>query len=263
MNLSIVIPVYNSSQILPKLIQSINQNFNNNRIKKEIFLINDFSSDNSWEIILKLKKKYNFIKGINLKKNYGQHNAIMAGLNYCKGDICIMMDDDMQHHPKYIKEIYKELISQEFDVCYVKYLKRKHLKWKIFVSWLNNIIASILAFKSIKIYTSSFKGINKKTKTKMIKYKKNEVFLDWLILKETKKISVINIQHKKRFSGKTNYNLKRLLELWSIMIMNIESKTILHYIFLLLPKIIIKLLVYPFVKKNNINEQYKILSKTF
>jgi polyisoprenyl-phosphate glycosyltransferase len=263
MNLSIIIPVYNSSLILPKLIKSIHKNTNKKKLKKEIILINDSSKDDSWKTILKLKKKYNFIKGINLKKNYGQHNAIISGLNFSKGNIVVLMDDDMQHHPKYIIKIYNELINGNSDVCYVKYLKRKHLKWKIFVSWLNNIIASFLALKSITIYTSSFKGINKKIISKMIKYKKNEVFLDWLILKQTNKISVINILHKKRFSGKTNYNLKKLLELWSIMIMNIEPKTIFHNLYLLLPKIFVKLFVYPFVKKNNINEQYKILNKTF
>jgi polyisoprenyl-phosphate glycosyltransferase len=262
MNLSIIIPVYNSSLILHKLIDEIHNVTKNKDIKKEIILINDCSKDNSWEIIRELADKFDFVKGINLEINYGQHNAIMAGLNLCSGQFCILMDDDMQHQPKYILEIHEQLLKG-FKVCYVKYLKRKHLKWKIFVSWLNNIVASILALKPIKIYTSSFKGFNREITNQVIQFKKKEVFLDWLILNSSNNIAIIEILHQERFSGKTNYNLKRLLELWSIMIMNIETRTVLHSLWLILPKTFVRFFVYPFVKKININEQYKILDQTF
>ena len=157
MNLSIVIPVFNSEEIISNLVDEIYEQIKSNNLKTEIILVNDLSKDLSWEKIKSLNKKYSFVKGINLMNNYGQHNAIMAGLNYCTGDYCILMDDDMQHNPKYIVDIYNKLKSG-YEICYVKYLKRKHLKWKIFVSWLNNIAASILALKPIKIYTSSFKA---------------------------------------------------------------------------------------------------------
>lgn len=262
MNLSIVIPVYNSEAILPELLEKIEDSLLSKKIKMEIILVNDFSEDRSWETIKLLKNKFPFIKGIDLQNNYGQHNAIMAGLNYSSGEICILMDDDMQHDPKYIYDIYQVLMKGH-DICYVKYLKRKHLKWKIFVSWLNNIIASILAFKPIKIYTSSFKGFKRDITKNIIKFKDKEVFIDWLILNQSKKITIIDVVHKERLSGKTNYNLKRLFELWSIMIMKIKPRSIIHYLWLLLPKILVIFLLYPLVKKNNISEQYKIKSKTF
>ena len=186
----------------------------------------------------------------------------MAGLNFSKGKFCVLMDDDMQHDPKYIIDIYHKL-REGYSICYVKYLKRKHLKWKIFVSWLNNIIASVLALKSVKIYTSSFKGFNKKILKGVIKYKEKEVFIDWLILEQSKDVAVINVIHQKRHSGKTNYDLKKLLELWSIMIMKIKPRSIIHNIWLILPQIFVKFLLYPMVKKNNISEQYKIKEKIF
>ena len=262
MDLSIVIPVYNSEKILSKLIEEIEIYTSPNGIKKEIILVNDFSNDKSWDKILELIKINKNIKGINLQNNYGQHNAIIAGLNFCTGKICILMDDDMQHDPKYIMSIYNE-INNGFEICYVKYLKRKHIKWKIFVSWLNNIVASVLAFKPISIYTSSFKGFSKEIAENITKYQDKEVFLDWLILKQSKKISVIEILHKERFEGKTNYNLKKLFELWSIMIMKIRATSVIHYIFLFLPKMFVKFIVYPLVKKDNISDQYKIKEKTF
>ena len=157
MNLSIVIPVFNSEEIISTLVDEISKQIKSYNLKIEIMLVNDFSKDLSWEKIKSLNKKYSFVKGINLMNNYGQHNAIMAGLNHCNGSYCILMDDDMQHNPKYIIDIYNRLNSG-YEICYVKYLKRKHLKWKIFVSWLNNIAASILALKPIKFTLLLLKG---------------------------------------------------------------------------------------------------------
>ena len=84
MDLSIIIPVYNSSNIIRNLTKQISSNLKN-QLKYEILLINDSSIDNSWEIISRLSKKFRYIKGINLKKNYGQHTAIFVGLKYAKG----------------------------------------------------------------------------------------------------------------------------------------------------------------------------------
>jgi polyisoprenyl-phosphate glycosyltransferase len=262
MNLSIVIPVYNSGEIISALVEKISDHIKSNNLSTEIILVNDFSKDSSWEKIKILHRKYSYVKGINLENNYGQHNAIIAGLNFCKGDFCILMDDDMQHDPKYIIDIYNKLKSG-YEICYVKYLKRKHLKWKIFVSWLNNISASILALKPIKIYTSSFKGFNKRILSNIVKYKEKEVFLDWLILDQSKNIFILDVLHQERMSGKTNYNFKKLMELWSIMIIKIKAKSFFHNLWLFFPKIFIKFIVYPFVKKNNIKEQYKVLDKVF
>ena len=109
MKLSIIIPVYNSATILHKL---------NNRILKsveemklindfELIMINDFSEDSSWEIIKELSQNNNYIKGISLDKNYGQHNAIMAGLNFCSGEKIITLDDDLQHPPEFFLIFWK------------------------------------------------------------------------------------------------------------------------------------------------------------
>jgi len=259
-DISIIIPVYNSSNILPELIKRINNSLS--KISSfEIVLINDFSSDKSWDVIKKLQKDYLNLRGINLKQNYGQHNALMAGLNNVKGNFIIMMDDDLQHPPEKIIDIYNEL-NKGFDICYVKYVNRKHVKWKIFVSWLNNIISSILIQKSINVYTSSFKGINLALKDKIIKYKKPQVFIDWLILNETKNISTINVEHYKRHSGNTNYSFKKLLLLWSNMVLIIPMLPIrFSSIFLFCAKIIVKIFVYRLVKEKDFKEQYEVIEK--
>ncbi len=260
-DISIVIPVYNSSEILSELVKKIYQSIKDD-FNFEIILINDKSADNSWDKIKELTLKYKNLQGINLEQNYGQHNAIMAGLNNVKGKYIVMMDDDLQHPPENIKDIVAKL-KEGNEVCYVKYINRKHAKWKIFVSWLNNIISSLLISKPIGVYTSSFKGITKSIKNEIIKYKKPQVFIDWLILKETKKISTINVHHLRRYSGKTNYSFKKLMLLWSNMVIIIPILPLrFSSIFLIVSKIIVKTFIYRLVREKNLMEQYIIKEKT-
>ena len=229
----------------------------------EIILVDDSSNDDSWKTILYLSSKNKNIKGIQLDKNYGQHNAIMAGLNNCLGDYVILMDDDLQHNPKYIYQIYN-VIKKDNDVCYVNYLNRQHQNWKKFVSWSNNIVSSIIMNKPFNIYTSSFKGIKKEIVIQIIKSKKKEVFLDWLIINSTKKIKMIDVEHQKRFSGKTNYGLKKLLLLWTGMILNVPlNPKKFSFILLIILKIFIGIFLYSFIKKKEVNNQFNILNKTF
>ena len=110
MKLSLIIPVYNSSQILDELykriirtLEEINLNTN-----YEIFFINDCSLDASWQVIKRIASTDGNVKGINLKRNFGQHNAIMAGFNYCTGENIITIDDDLQHPPESFGKILKK-----------------------------------------------------------------------------------------------------------------------------------------------------------
>jgi len=262
MKLSIVIPVYNSEKIISLLIESINKNLENKIYPYEIILINDFSRDKSWEKINYLAKKYNFIKGINLNQNYGQHTAIFIGLKYSKGKNIICLDDDMQHDLFYLNDIYNQL-EKGHDVCYVKYINRQHSKIKIFVSWLNNLFSSYLMEKSSKIYTSSFKGFNSKIREKIIMSSSKFIFLDYLIIKNSKNLKIINIKHKKRINGETNYNLRELVTLWSKMffIMDVKKFGIRLFIITMF-RFLFKTFFKDYVKIDN-NKKIIINEKTF
>ncbi len=219
MKLSIIIPVYNSSKILEKLIFEINSNlFGKFEKDYEIILVNDFSKDNSWEIIKKISKEFNFIKGIDLKYNVGQHGAIFLGLKYSTGSKIIIMDDDLQHPPQSLISIYEQL--DLYDACYTLYLKRKHVYWKIIVSTVNNFFSSFIFDKPFKIYISSLKGIRGDVKDRFIDHQPKIPFIDSLILREAKKITNIKVYHQKRFEGKSNYDVRKLLILWFDMIEN-------------------------------------------
>ena len=255
MKVSIIVPVYNSSPMLSELAQRIEATMSNMYLNSdyELLLINDASKDDSWETIVKLIKKFSFIKGINLSENFGQHNAIMAGLNNCNGKYIITIDDDLQHPPEFFSDILNELKTK--DVCYTNYKNRKHIGWKKFVSNLNNIISSFILNKPLKIYMSSYRGMVEEIKLKIIQFKNPDVYIDGLIINSTKNIGMINVDHHARKFGESNYNLKKLLILWSNMILNFSflpfrSASILG----LSLKIIIKL-----IRKKSKKKQFSIL----
>lgn len=211
MELSIVIPVYNSVNILDELVQQIQKeiNFVENF---ELILVNDCSPDQSWEKILSLIEQYSFIKGINLRKNSSQHNAIMAGLHHAQGNVIVMMDDDLQHSPKYIHTLYNKIIEGA-DVCYTKFDQKKHAAWKILGSKINDLIANLLLKKPKNLYLSSFKAISGSVLPEIISYDGPYPYLDGLILNTTHSISVINVEHNERYSGMGNYNFIRSFSL--------------------------------------------------
>jgi glycosyltransferase involved in cell wall biosynthesis len=258
-DLSIIIPVYNSQNILAKLIKSIFLILKKKKIIFEIFLINDFSQDNSWKVIKFLSNKYKFVKGINLSSNFGQHNATMAGLNQCNGENIIIMDDDLQHSPDNIIDIYSQLLKG-FDVCYVNYLNRKHEKWKIFFSFTSNIISSFLLNKPFKIYCSSFKGFKKIILKQIIQYKKSNVYIDGLILNCTRNICMISVPHYPRLEGKSNYNFSKLFSLWCNLAENFPIKPFRLATFV---GLFLKLIIILLKKKSSYKKQYVIIDKTY
>lgn len=264
MDISITIPVFNGSRTIEKLVKEINDNLNNSNFTFEIFLIDDHSTDNSWNCIEDLCRKYNFVRGIKLTSNFGQHNATMAGLNYCSGDFIIIMDDDLQHNPKYILKLVKKL-KEGNDLCYCNFIERKHNLWKITVSVINNLILSLGTRKPFNIYASPFRGIKKKINLEIIQNKNNFVYLDVLILNVQPKLDKINIFHEKRAEGDTQYNFFKLFKLWFQMFSSIKLN-FLNFIIFFFPKLIAYFFLcnvkifskhktqYQIEKKININE---------
>ena len=259
MKFSIIVPVYNSAEILHELNDRIFKSVSEMKLVNnfELIMINDFSQDKSWDIIKNLSKNNNYIKGINLRKNFGQHNAIMAGLNFCSGEKIITLDDDLQHPPEFFLNILEKL--NESEVCYTYYKNRQHIKWKKLVSKINNIVSSFLLNKPFYVYMSSFRGIKKEVVAKIIKFKEPNIYLDSLILNHTDNIGMITVNHYARQKGKSNYTLKKLLILWSNMVLNFSFYPFrLASIFGIVLKFFVKI-----SRKDGNKSQFEISEKTF
>lgn len=214
--ISLIIPVYNSEKninhLLSELIDILIKNFDT----YEIILVDDNSDDNSWQNIKSICKVNKFIKAVKLRKNVGQHNAIVAGLKYAEGKNIITMDDDGQNSPSFIIKLVEE-INKGFDVVYANYKIKKHNFFRKFGSYINNIVASFLFKKPLKIILTSFRCFNSEIKHEILKCKSSSIYLDGIIFSITKNISSIEVEHKERLYGRSNYTFFKLFSLWTRM----------------------------------------------
>ena len=177
----------------------------------------------------------------------------MAGLNNCTGEYIITIDDDLQHPPEFFPDMLEKLKSK--DVCYTNYRNRKHKGWKKLVSNINNLVSSFILNKPIEIYMSSYRGMTSEIKSKIINFKKSNVYIDGLIMKYTKNIGMITVDHHARKFGESNYDLKKLFILWSNMFLNFSFFPIrLSSIFGIILKFFVKIF-----RKNNNKPQFKVL----
>ena len=217
MNISICIPVYNSQATIKALVEKIFNTFNS--YKFEIILVNDCSKDKSEELCLGLCDVYNNIKFISLRKNVGEHNAVICALNYAVGDYVLIMDDDLQNEPREALKLL-EHIENGYDVVYSKYKKKKHNIFRNIGSKFNDIVATWLLNKPKGLYLSSFKVMTKDIVREIIKYKGPFTYIDGLILRLTDNISSVFVEHYNRESGDSNYTFKKLISLWLNMFIN-------------------------------------------
>jgi len=203
-DISIVVPVYNSEDNLVELSYQIQEELKN--IDFELILVNDQSKDSSWEIINKLDKKYDNVIPINLRKNSGQDNAIFAGIHSANGKYVVIMDDDLQHSPSDILKLY-EKIQEGYDVCYANFENKKQALWKNIGSWLNGKMAEIIIDKPKEIYLSPFKIIKKEIIDEIKATNYLYPYIDGIIFSITNNITQVDAKHHERFSGVSNYTL--------------------------------------------------------
>lgn len=210
--LSIVIPVYNSEECLWEL---------NNRVEQamagiasyELILVNDKSTDNSWNKIVEICQKNKNAIGITLRKNSGQDNAIMAGLKITKGEHIVIMDDDLQHSPDDIPKLYSECLKG-YDVCFALFSDKKQKLWKNLGSWMNGRLSEKLLSKPKDIYLSPFKLFRKEIAKEMVEYTGPYPYIDALLLTITHNINQIPIEHHTRYKGRGNFNLFKSLSVF-------------------------------------------------
>lgn len=209
---SIVIPVYNSELILPKLLCVIRAAMSG--MTFEVILVNDGSSDKSWQVITSLSQDYPELKGVCLTRNFGQDNAIMAGLHFVRGAYVVIMDDDLQHSPQDIPELIKGC-EAGFDVCYADYSADKRQKvWKNIGSGINTKLAELFTGKPPEIYISPFKAIRRVVVDIMVAHDGPYPYIDGLIFRATKSVTQVPVEHHERYAGNSNYNLVRSISVF-------------------------------------------------
>jgi undecaprenyl-phosphate 4-deoxy-4-formamido-L-arabinose transferase len=218
-SLSIVIPVYNAEKTIGDLCRALISLLAAD-YQLEIVLINDFSRDGTDSCCKQIHAKYpDIITYARLSRNFGEHNAVMAGLNQTRGDFVVIMDDDFQNPPDEVPRLIEE-ISKGHDVVYSQYPEKNDSIFRNLGSYLNGSMARVILHKPANLYLSSFKIMNRFLVDELITYKTPTPYLDAIILRITRNIGTTEVRHDRRKSGSSGYTLKKLAALWGDMIVS-------------------------------------------
>ena len=213
MELSIVIPVYYGEKTISKVVKSLIDEIK--EIEFEIILINDGSKDNSSKVIHQLAVENSCVKSYDLMKNFGEHNAVLAGYSKSNGKYIINIDDDFQNPPYEVLNLYKYAVqNQHYDVIYTFYDEKKHHFFRNLGSKFNDYCAQVLLNKPKGLYLSSFRCIHESVKRELLKYEGPYPYIDGQILNVTQNIGTLKVDHFQRDEGTSNYTLRRLIRLW-------------------------------------------------
>ena len=214
MLVSIVIPCYNSEKTIEKVVDLCVEEFDKlDGYECEFVLVNDFSKDKTYEAIRRAAAKYSFVKGINLAKNFGQHNAIMAGLNHAEGDMIIGMDDDLQTHPSQIPILLGKM-EEGYDVVFGIFKQRKFGFFKNLTSQIATFIMWHLVDRPKDLDASNYWVIRKYVRDEVIKYKSHNLYLSMLFFRTTGNVGNVEIEHFSREEGTSNYTFRKAFKLF-------------------------------------------------
>lgn len=218
-DLSLVIPVYNGGRTVGHVVERIHEVFGATAF--EIVLVNDGSEDDSEATCAQLVEKYpNSVTLLQLSRNFGEHNAVLAGLAHARGEYVAVLDDDGQNPPEEIMSMLQELKSKNYDVVYGHYIDKQHSWFRNAGSRFTDRVATFMLDKPKDLYLSSFKVMNRFLVNQIIKYRGPYPYIDGLIYRSTRNIGQIPVEHRPSSHGPSRYNLRKLVRLWLNMFLN-------------------------------------------
>jgi undecaprenyl-phosphate 4-deoxy-4-formamido-L-arabinose transferase len=219
MMISIVIPVYNGARSIGPLVDRLIDVLNTHTL--QIVLVDDGSPDDSDVVCRSIYHRYpETITYVKLARNFGEHNAVMAGLRHARGDYVVIMDDDFQNPPEEVTRLVDFACTHGYDVVYTYYTRKQHHWFRNLGSRLNDRVANFMLNKPPDLYLSSFKCLNRFTVREILAYQGPFPYLDGLVLRCTRNIGRIEVRHEPRREGHSNYTFRKLVRLWLNMFVN-------------------------------------------
>ncbi|MDQ6764959.1 MAG: glycosyltransferase family 2 protein [Verrucomicrobiota bacterium] len=217
--LSIVVPLYNSAETLPRLLEELGAlRFDGGH---EIVLVNDGSRDATEQIALDLIQNCAVpVTFVNLSRNFGEHSAVLAGLRASNGEFVVTMDDDLQNPPSEIAKLLAAALAEKREVIYSAFDEKKHPGWRNLGSSLTNFFANWSIDKPKGLYLSSFRCLSRFVADEIAQSTNPNPYIDGLIFQVTQNVGVVTVRHDVRSAGKSGYTLRALLRLWVSMLIN-------------------------------------------
>lgn len=207
---SVVIPVYNRAGTLSELIERLDAVMESEFARFEIVLVNDGSDDESWQVIEDLSRKYSSVRGLNLARNYGQHNALLAGIRDTHFDAIITMDDDLQNPPEEIPKLVREF-SRGFDLVYGVPDRQVRGPMRRFGTRLAKAaIGKATGDREIR-RLSAFRIFDSAAKDAFREFRGPFVSIDVLLSWGTGRRTAIEVSHQSNRDASSGYNFRKLL----------------------------------------------------
>jgi undecaprenyl-phosphate 4-deoxy-4-formamido-L-arabinose transferase len=217
--LSFVIPVFNASGTVGRVVQRIHELYGEMSI--EVVLVNDGSHDDSESRCRELAEHYpQSVVFLHLARNFGEHSAVLAGLNHARGDYVAILDDDGQNPPDEVRRLYDAIRSGGHDVVYGRYRTKQHGWMRNLGSRFNDRVANLMLHKPPELYLSSFKVLNRFAVQEITRYKGAFPYIDGLILRATRNLGQVEVEHRSREGSESGYTLRKLMRLWLNMFLN-------------------------------------------
>lgn len=212
---SFVIPCYRSENTVEGVVNEIQETMQTmaEKYSYEIILINDCSPDNTMGTIRRICEENSQIKGIGFSRNFGQHAALMAGLRQSDGDYVVCLDDDGQTPADEVGKLLEKL-EEGFDAVYAKYEHKQHSGFRNLGSKVNEVMTRIMLEKPKDLFISSYFAVKRFIVEDMIRYENSYPYVIGLVLRSTKNITNVIVNHREREEGKSGYTLKKLFTLW-------------------------------------------------
>ena len=209
-SISVVIPVYGSQDCLTMLVERLEPILQRVASEFELIFINDGSPDRSWEVIQTLRSRFHWITGLNLMRNYGQHNALLAGIRAARYDLIITLDDDLQHPPEEIPKLL-EALTDELDVVYGYPTKEEHGVLRDLASLITKVALQQSMHASTARRASAFRLFRTSIRDSFASYDAPFVCIDVLLTWGTTRFHAIPVRHEPRTFGKSGYTMSKLV----------------------------------------------------
>lgn len=209
-SLSVVVPVYNSEASLRQLIARLKPVLDALAPKYELIFVNDGSRDSSWAVVTELAAAHTWIRGLNLLRNYGQHNAILCGIRLARHDVIVTMDDDLQHPPEELPRLV-EALAGGADVVYGTPEKEPHGLLRGLASQITKLALQRAMGAETARNVSALRAFRTHLRDGFADFRGQFVSIDVLLTWSTTRFTSVKVRHDKRAAGKSNYTVRKLL----------------------------------------------------
>jgi glycosyltransferase involved in cell wall biosynthesis len=209
-SVSIVVPVFNSAPILRHLVARLELVLLATTDEYELLLVNDGSQDASWDAIKDLCRRHKWAKGVNLIRNFGQHNATLAGIRLARHKVIVTIDDDLQQPPEEIPELLAKL-EKGFDVVYGTPERDEHGRARVWAARATKLVLEKAMGVDRATDVTSFRAFRTDLRSAFARFSGEWVSVDVLLSWGASRYASIPVKHFPRLEGPSNYTLGKLI----------------------------------------------------